>query len=67
MIHSEISFHKVSDETLLAGINGLTKLNLTTLNNLTPLTQTMAANVIEVYSAKLDEYDEKAKATQAQA
>jgi len=57
-----LAYHKVSDEKLLAGINGLTKLNLTTLDDLTPLTQTMAANVIEVYSAKLDKFDEAAKA-----
>ena len=57
-----LAYHKVSDEKLLAGINGLTKLNLQSLNDLTPLTQTMAANVIEVYSAKLDKFDEAAKA-----
>jgi hypothetical protein len=57
-----LAFHKVSDEKLLAGINGLTKLTLTTLDDLTPLTETMAAKVIEVYSAKLDTFDEAAKA-----
>ena len=62
-----LAYHKVPDEKLLAGINGLTKLNLTTLDDLTPLTQAMAANVIDVYSAKLDEYDEKADAAKAQA
>jgi hypothetical protein len=57
-----LAYHNVPDAKLLAGINALTKLNLTTLDDLTPLTQTMAANVIEVYSAKLDKFDEAAKA-----
>ena len=57
-----LAFHKVPDDKLLVGINALTKLNLQSLDDLTPLTQTMAANVIEVYSAKLDKFDEAAKA-----
>lgn len=57
-----LAYHNVPDAKLLAGINGLTKLNLTTLDDLTLLTETMAAKVIEVYSAKLDTFDEAAKA-----
>lgn len=57
-----LAYHNVPDGKLLAGINALAKLNLQSLDNLTPLTQPMAANVIEVYSAKLDKFDEAAKA-----
>jgi hypothetical protein len=62
-----LAFHKVPDEKLLAGINALAKVNgsqcrLSSLDDLTPLDKMTAANVIDVYSAKLDKFDEAAKA-----
>jgi len=62
-------FHGVTDDQLLAGINGLTGLTLPDLDNLTPLTESMAARVINVFSRRLDAKDEesrKAKEEQGQ-
>ena len=56
-----LAYHRVSDQKLLEGINGLTGLTLPDLNNLTPLTEAMAAKVIEVFSRRLDAKDEEAR------